>query len=110
AALLGAPAALPAEQGVVIAPDRAGLGTNALVLAPPAGLSPRFGVDSFRAHLTAAVERRLPYQIVERPGLALDLDTPDDIARLLASPSSGRTVVLARSLQFDERLGMAANR
>lgn len=63
-----------------VAPDRHNLGTNALVLPLPG--SACFGHDdSFLRHL-----RRAPV-VVRRPGLALDLDLPDDL-RLDAPPGS----------------------
>ena len=108
AALLGASAALPSEQGVVIAPNAAEDGTNALVLAPPSCLSPRFGLHSFRAHVAQADQRGIPRATVRRPGLALDLDLPVDIVRLLESGLNGRTVALVRALRLGERLAVVA--
>ena len=104
AALLGRATALWSGRGAVIAPDGAGTGTNALLLTPPAALTPEFGVESYRAHVAQAEARGVSSTAVHRPGLALDLDTPADVARLLASGATGRTVMLARSLRLDERL------
>ena len=73
--------ALPAARGVAIAPDRAGIGTNALALRPPDAIPLRFGVGSFAAHLEQAKEANVPLVEVHRPGLAFDLDTPADLAR-----------------------------
>lgn len=70
--------------GVAIAPDRARKGTNALALRPPEAIPFRFGPGSFEAHAAAARANGLPVTIVERPGLAFDLDTPADLDRLLA--------------------------
>jgi 2-phospho-L-lactate guanylyltransferase len=108
AALLGASSVLSSREGAVIAPDAAGAGTNALVLAPPDALLPRFGIDSYRAHVSQAEARRVPCATVRRPGLELDLDTPADMARLLASGATGRTLTLARSLRLGERLAVVA--
>lgn len=77
--------ALPTDgsPGVAIAPDRAGTGTNGLVLRPPGVIGFRFGTGSFAAH-TAEVERAgVPLVAVNRAGLAFDLDTPEDLARWL---------------------------
>jgi 2-phospho-L-lactate guanylyltransferase len=64
---------------VRIAPDRARRGTNALFVAP-AGLVPfRFGEGSFLAHLAAARNVGVEPEIVERAGLAFDLDLPEDL-------------------------------
>ena len=78
AALLGA---VPQPTGVAIAPDRTGTGTNALALRPPDAIGFRFGVGSFAAHRAEAEAAGVPLVEVERPGLAFDLDTPEDLAR-----------------------------
>jgi 2-phospho-L-lactate guanylyltransferase len=75
--------AVPAPSGVAIAPDRAGRGTNGLALRPPRAIPFLFGAGSFAAHRSAAEAAGLPVAIVERPGLAFDLDTPEDLARWL---------------------------
>ncbi len=61
-----------------IAPDAADEGTNALLLAPPDPDFFRFGAASFAAHVEAGRTRGLATRIVRRPGLARDLDTPED--------------------------------
>jgi 2-phospho-L-lactate guanylyltransferase len=73
--------ALPEAGGVAIAPDRAGIGTNALALRPPDAIPLRFGVGSFAAHVQEANTANVPLVEVHRPGLAFDLDTPADLAR-----------------------------
>jgi len=67
---------------ISISPDGEGSGTNALLLRPPDALPFRFGLDSFAKHLQAAEERDLGVRVVERPGLAFDLDTVEDFAHL----------------------------
>jgi 2-phospho-L-lactate guanylyltransferase len=71
----------PAGPGVAIAPDRAGTGTNGLVLRPPGVIGFRFGTGSFAAHLDEVERARVPLVAVNRGGLAFDLDTPADLAR-----------------------------
>jgi 2-phospho-L-lactate guanylyltransferase len=73
--------ALPEAGGVAIAPDRAGIGTNALALRPPDAIPLRFGIGSFAAHVDVARTANVPLVEVHRPGLAFDLDTPADLAR-----------------------------
>jgi 2-phospho-L-lactate guanylyltransferase len=73
--------ALPAPAGVVIGPDRTGTGTNALAMQPADAIPFRFGVGSHAAHRAAAEAAVLPSVDLARPGLAFDLDTPDDLAR-----------------------------
>ena len=68
---------------VAIAPDRAGTGTNGLVLRPPGVIRFRFGAGSFAAHLEEVEHAGVPLVAVNRAGLAFDLDTPEDLARWL---------------------------
>jgi 2-phospho-L-lactate guanylyltransferase len=77
--------ALPSDgsAGVAIAPDRAGTGTNALVLRPPGLIHFRFGPGSFARHLAEVDAAGVPLVAVNRAGLAFDLDTPEDLARWL---------------------------
>ena len=64
---------------LVLAPDLAGLGTNALVLdAAVAGFAFRFGTASAGAHRDQAETLGLEAAIVRRPGTWTDLDTPED--------------------------------
>ena len=66
----------------VIVPDRHGTGTNALLLSPPDALAPSFGVDSRARHAEHAETAGTPYEVVEVPTLALDVDTPADLEAL----------------------------
>ena len=72
-------------RGVVIVADRHGTGTNALVLSPPDVIEPAFGPGSFARHVAAAEAAQAPYRVEEVPGLALDVDTPADLAQLAAA-------------------------
>ena len=76
-------AAASGEPSVAIAPDRLGTGTNGLGLAPPGIIGFRFGAGSFAAHVADARAAGVEPSIVARPGLAFDLDTPQDLARWL---------------------------
>ncbi len=67
---------------MTISPDGAHSGTNALLLRPPDVLPFVFGPGSYEAHLWAARERGLDIRVSERPHLAFDLDTAEDLARL----------------------------
>ena len=76
-------ALLPSPPAAVIAPDYTGTGTNALLVAPPDSLPFHFGTASFAAHVAAAEQRGLRYVVAHLPGIAGDVDTPED-ARTLA--------------------------
>ena len=73
----------------VMAPDHTGHGTNALLLAPPQLIAPRFGPESFRTHLRAAHAAGTTPQIVRSPGLEYDIDEPADLQRLLGGERAG---------------------
>lgn len=75
--------AVAKPQGVAIAPDRAETGTNGLAQRPADAVPFRFGIGSFAAHRGEAEARGLALSVVRRPGLAFDLDTPEDLARWL---------------------------
>ena len=74
-------AAAPSGE-IAIAPDRHGTGTNALSLPLPEarGFSFAFGPDSFALHLAEAERRGLKVEEIHSPGLARDVDEPDDLA------------------------------
>ncbi|HEX4805142.1 MAG TPA: 2-phospho-L-lactate guanylyltransferase [Conexibacter sp.] len=78
--LLGKPRT--AERFAVIVADRHGTGTNALLLSPPDALEPRYGPGSFQRHLELAQAAGVPTEVTELASLALDVDTPDDLAAL----------------------------
>jgi len=64
---------------VLIVPDRHGTGTNALLITPPGAFTPSFGPGSHERHHRDAAAAGVNAQTVEVPGLALDVDTPDDL-------------------------------
>ncbi len=71
------------EGGMVIGADLAGMGTNLLVF--DAGYAPRFsfGVDSCRRHQEWALTRAVPVSVIARPGIGADVDSGEDLLRLL---------------------------
>jgi 2-phospho-L-lactate/phosphoenolpyruvate guanylyltransferase len=74
-----APLSVVAERPLVIlAPDRHGRGTNALVLAPPTAIEFGFGGDSRAAHAACAADAGARYVELDGP-LSVDIDTPDDL-------------------------------
>jgi len=73
------------EPGVVVVPDRHGVGTNALLLAPPDAITPAFGEGSRRRHLREALAAGFTPAVEPLVSLGLDVDTPDDLAALEAA-------------------------
>jgi len=90
--------------GVVLAPSRDRLGTNALLARPPDAIPFRFGYDSFRAHQREAEARNLPCEVCELPNLALDIDEIEDLHAILERPGRTRTHELLHRLGIERRL------
>jgi 2-phospho-L-lactate guanylyltransferase len=85
------------------APSRSGLGTNGAALSPPDAMPLTFGEPSFDNHLAAARARGLAPRVLTLPGLALDVDAPDDLAALLAASGSTRSARLVASWRTSAR-------
>ena len=65
--------------GIALAQDRHGGGTNGLSLAIAASFPFQFGNDSRAAHIDAARRQGLAVSVLDRPGLARDIDVPADL-------------------------------
>lgn len=64
---------------VVIAPDRHGHGTNALLLKPPAVIDFAFGPNSAQHHRAQAEAQGIQPALFHSQSISLDLDSPDDL-------------------------------
>jgi len=64
---------------VVIAPDRHGKGTNALLISPAGLIEYDFGENSFQRHCNLVKKAGARLEIVNLPSLGLDLDSPEDL-------------------------------
>lgn len=73
---------------ITIAPSEDELGSNAVACSPPDVLAFGFGDNSFYPHLEKARTLGIEPAVVKAPGLALDVDTPDDLRRFVARPST----------------------
>ncbi len=72
-------AAVP-ERGIAVARAKDG-GTNAVAMRPPGVLPTLLGrPESCRLHQEAARQAGLAAVVVDLPGLAFDVDTPEDLA------------------------------
>jgi 2-phospho-L-lactate/phosphoenolpyruvate guanylyltransferase len=83
-------------EGSVLVPAADGRGTNAAFRRPAGLFSLRFGNDSFKPHLAAAQATGKPCIVIQSPGIAVDVDNPADLQRLLAMPGNTRAQRLAR--------------
>jgi 2-phospho-L-lactate guanylyltransferase len=75
-------AMLASSGDVVIATDRQRIGTNALLMQRPFAIPFLYGEASLSAHLAAAEQAGLVATVIDRLGLARDIDTPADLAEL----------------------------
>ncbi len=67
---------------VVIAPDRHGSGTNALLSSPPGLIEYDFGPDSFERHVERTKAAGASLVVCEIPSIGLDVDLPEDLEYL----------------------------
>ena len=96
-------AASPSTAGpaVALAPAEDG-GTNGLCLRPPGVIAPAYGPGSAARHERAARDAGAAFAVVRSERWALDVDWPEDLARLLAlaGPAELETVRCLRSPGF----------
>jgi len=89
--------------GALLAPDAAGRGTNAAWRSPGDLFPLRFGNDSFLPHLAAAKATGLPCVVLELPGIARDVDRPEDLYEVAAASGERRSQKLVRSWNLSTR-------
>ncbi len=75
---------------LTLVPSHDGDGTNGFLVSPPDLLRPSFGPGSFARHLEHAAARKIECRIRHLPGLALDIDEPGDLTRLIAQKRGDR--------------------
>ncbi len=67
---------------VVVAPDRRGGGTNALLMSPAGLIDYHFGPGSFQKHVQSAEKAGVHVEVLNLFSLGLDLDLPEDLELL----------------------------
>jgi len=75
---------------MTIVPSHDRRGSNCIAVSPPDLIDFHFGHDSFEPHLAEARKAGVEARILELPGLALDIDTPDDLHDLLRQRAATR--------------------
>lgn len=83
--------AAPEGDAVVLARSADGTGTNAMLITPPGAVTPELGPGSLARHLAQASALGITAEVVDHPGIALDVDTPDDLAELARRGPGGAT-------------------
>jgi 2-phospho-L-lactate guanylyltransferase len=75
-----------ASEPVTLIPSRDWTGTNAVLFIPPARIAMEYGEGSFRRHLSKVSAAGLHSDVMDLPGLAFDVDTPEDLQRFMEDP------------------------
>ncbi len=98
-------AAVPdGARGSVLVPATDERGTNAALRKPPSLFPLTFGEYSFQPHVRAARSTGYPCVVLRLPGVELDVDTPADLALLIAAETRTRTQELLGCCRVRERL------
>lgn len=103
-------AALGASPSMAIAPDSVKRGSNALAISPPTAIAFRYGRDSFPAHLQEAQLAGITPRVLSLPGIAFDIDAPEDLFTLVDADGDTRSQKLLRDLNLHTRTQIASAR
>jgi 2-phospho-L-lactate guanylyltransferase len=89
-------AAHPPAPSFTIAPSRDERGSNAIACSPPDVVPLRFGENSFYPHLRAAEAHGIKANVLHLPGIALDIDNPEDVVSFMRidAPTRARAVLV----------------
>lgn len=90
--------------GAILVPSSEGSGTNAIIRTPPTLFPSRFGPNSLALHKQEAGLVGVECRIVNNPRIALDIDEPSDIERLLAEGAGTRSFTAISDMGVIERL------
>jgi 2-phospho-L-lactate guanylyltransferase len=74
------------SEPITFIPSRHWTGTNGVVFIPPARIAMEYGEGSFRRHLSKASAAGLRSDVMNLPGIAFDVDTPEDVQAFLDDP------------------------
>jgi len=94
AEIAGVLAAHPPAPSFTIAPSHDERGSNAIACSPPDAVPLRFGENSFFPHLQAAEACGIRPNVARLPGIALDIDNPEDVLSFMRTPSPTRAWAL----------------
>ena len=75
-----------ASEPVTLIPSRDWTGTNGIVFVSPARIQMEYGEGSFRRHLSKAAAAGHRADVMNLPGVAFDIDTPEDLAMFMDDP------------------------
>jgi 2-phospho-L-lactate guanylyltransferase len=75
-----------ASEPVTLIPSRDWTGTNGVVFISPARIAMEYGEGSFRRHLSKAAAAGHRADVMSLPGIAFDIDTPEDLNLFMSDP------------------------
>ena len=93
-------AAHPPAPSFTIVPSHDERGSNAIACSPPDAVPLRFGENSFYPHLQAAEACGIRPNVLHLPGIALDIDNPEDVVSFMRI----RLTTRARAVLAEERM------
>jgi 2-phospho-L-lactate guanylyltransferase len=93
-----------------IAPAHDDQGSNAILMSPPQAVPLRFGEDSFFPHLAAARVLGIEPCVVRLPGVAFDIDNPQDLHHFarLGSRTRAATLIAAHAAEIGRDAALSA--
>lgn len=94
---------------ITMTPDDEQDGTNVLLASPPLAIAFAYGKNSFSRHCQLARERNLRVDVINSEALALDIDTPDDLARFATHCANNPRLADRHSWRLLQRLPLAAD-
>jgi 2-phospho-L-lactate guanylyltransferase len=75
-----------ASEPITVLPSRDGTGTNGILFIPPARIMMEYGESSFRRHMSKASAAGSRAEVLNVPGIAFDVDTPEDLQAFMSDP------------------------
>lgn len=75
-----------AVEPITVLPSRDGTGTNGILFIPPARIAMEYGENSFSRHMSKASAAGHRAEVMKVPGIAFDIDTPEDLQAFLDDP------------------------
>jgi 2-phospho-L-lactate guanylyltransferase len=95
-------AAHPPAPSFTIVPSHDEQGSNAIACSPPDAVPLRFGDNSFYPHIQAAEACGIRPNILHLPGIALDIDNPQDVVSFMRieAPTRARAVLAEERMQL----------
>ena len=92
----------PPAPSFTIVPSHDEQGSNAIASSPPNAVPLRFGENSFYPHLEAAEARAIRANVLHLPGIALDIDNPEDVVSFMRieSRTRARAVLAEEPIQL----------